>query len=45
MGLTEEQIEGVYVAGALLVIGKINTPVRILHKPGLLNDAELEAFQ
>lgn len=40
MGIKEDQIEGVRMAGALHDIGKISIPGEILNKPGLLNDLE-----
>ncbi|MFZ5647693.1 MAG: PAS domain S-box protein [Bacillota bacterium] len=41
MGLPEEQIEGIYVAGILHDIGKIYIPTDILNKPGRLSDIEM----
>jgi HD-GYP domain-containing protein (c-di-GMP phosphodiesterase class II) len=40
MGLPEEQIEGIHMAGLVHDIGKINVPAEILSKPGRLNDLE-----
>jgi putative nucleotidyltransferase with HDIG domain len=40
MGLTEEQIEGINVAGVLHDIGKISIPAEILSKPGKLAEIE-----
>jgi len=40
MGLTEEQIEGIHVAGVLHDIGKISIPAEILSKPGKLSEIE-----
>jgi HD-GYP domain-containing protein (c-di-GMP phosphodiesterase class II) len=40
MGLPEEQIEGIHMAGLVHDIGKINVPAEILSKPGTLNDLE-----
>ncbi len=40
MGLTEERVERVRVAGLLHDVGKLAIPDRILHKPGLLTEAE-----
>ena len=41
MDLTDEQIEGVKVAGTLHDIGKIYEPSEILSKPGILSDIEV----
>ena len=40
MGLSEEQIDGIYMAGLTHDIGKTSVPVQILVKPGPLNDLE-----
>lgn len=40
MGLPEEQIEGIRVAGILHDIGKVCVPAEILSKPGKISDAE-----
>jgi PAS domain S-box-containing protein len=40
MGLPEEQIEGVHVAGTVHDLGKISMPAEILSKPGQLRDIE-----
>lgn len=45
MGLAEEQIEGISVAGALHDIGKINVPAEILSKPGKLSKIEFEIIK
>ncbi len=41
MGLPEEQIEGIRVAGTLHDIGKIYVPAEILNKPGRLTEMEM----
>ncbi len=40
MGLPEERIEGLRVAGLIHDLGKINVPAEILSKPGALSDLE-----
>jgi HD-GYP domain-containing protein (c-di-GMP phosphodiesterase class II) len=40
MGLSEEQIEGIRMAGLIHDIGKINVPAEILSKPGPLTELE-----
>jgi hypothetical protein len=40
MGLPEEQVEGIRMAGLIHDIGKINVPAEILSKPGRLNGLE-----
>ena len=45
MGLPEEQIEGLRVAGTIHDIGKINVPVEILGKPSSLKEYELGLVQ
>ncbi|UCE19017.1 MAG: HD-GYP domain-containing protein [Gemmatimonadota bacterium] len=41
MNLSDDQIEGLHVAGSLHDLGKILVPAEILNKPGLLNDTEV----
>ena len=45
MGLAEEQIEGLRMAGLIHDIGKINIPAEILNKPGQLNEIEYGLFK
>ncbi|MGH2875477.1 MAG: HD-GYP domain-containing protein [Solirubrobacteraceae bacterium] len=45
MGLDSTETERIRLAGALHDIGKVNTPVAILHKPGRLNDEEFSVVQ
>ena len=40
MGLPQEQIEGIHVAGTLHDVGKLYIPAEILSKPGKLNEVE-----
>ena len=40
MGLSEEQVEGLRVAGIIHDIGKVSLPTEILSKPGGISDAE-----
>ena len=40
MGLTDEQVHGIYLAGTLHDLGKIQIPAEILSKPGKINDLE-----
>ncbi len=40
MGLSEEQVEGLRVAGIIHDIGKVSLPTEILSKPGAISDAE-----
>jgi putative two-component system response regulator len=40
MGLPEEQIEGIRMAGLIHDLGKINVPAQILSKPGPLTELE-----
>jgi len=45
MGLSEEQIEGVYLAGIIHDLGKISIPGEILSKPGRINDMEFNLIK
>lgn len=45
MGLHEDRIAGLRVAGALHDIGKISVPIEILSKPGALSGAEFALVQ
>jgi putative nucleotidyltransferase with HDIG domain len=45
MGLPENQIKGIRMAGLIHDIGKISIPTEILSKPGKLNDAERQLIQ
>jgi PAS domain S-box-containing protein/putative nucleotidyltransferase with HDIG domain len=45
MGLSEEQIDGIRMAGLIHDIGKINIPAEILNKPGQLTEIEYSLFK
>lgn len=45
MGLASAEVERIRLAGALHDIGKVNTPVAILHKPGQLTNEEYAVVQ
>ena len=45
MGLTDCQIKGIIVAGALHDLGKISVPAEILCKPGLLTEIEFSLIR
>lgn len=45
MGLSEEQIDGIRMAGAIHDIGKIAIPSEILSKPGKINDIEFNLIK
>jgi HD-GYP domain-containing protein (c-di-GMP phosphodiesterase class II) len=40
MGISEEQIDGIRMAGVIHDIGKMSVPAEILSKPGRLNELE-----
>ena len=45
MGLSEEQIDGIRMAGAIHDLGKISVPAGILNKPGRLTENEFAIIQ
>jgi putative nucleotidyltransferase with HDIG domain len=45
MGLTEEQFDGLRMAGLLHDIGKINVPAEILNKSGRISDTEFNIIK
>jgi PAS domain S-box-containing protein/putative nucleotidyltransferase with HDIG domain len=45
MGLAQEQIEGIRMAGLIHDIGKINIPVEILGKPGHLSEVQYDMIK
>jgi PAS domain S-box-containing protein len=45
IGLGEEQIHGIYLAGVIHDVGKMNIPAEILSKPGNLSKTEHELIQ
>lgn len=45
MGLLEDQIDGIRIAGLIHDLGKISVPGEILNKPGLLNDPEFRMIK
>jgi len=45
MGLSEERIEGIHMAGVLHDIGKISVPGEILSKPGKLSEVEFSIIK
>ena len=45
MGLPEHDIEGIFLAGMVHDIGKINVPAEILSKPGKLTEIEFELIK
>lgn len=42
MGLDEETIHCIRIAGSLHDLGKLNVPLEVLSKPGVLNDFEID---
>jgi PAS domain S-box-containing protein len=45
MGVSEDEIQGIYLAGVIHDIGKINVPAEILSKPGKLTPLEFQIIQ
>jgi len=45
MGLTEHQVEGIFMAGVVHDLGKIYVPAEILSKPSRLNDIEFNLIR
>ncbi len=45
LGWSEQQIEGLYLAGVVHDVGKIYVPAEILSKPGKLNEAEFNLIR
>jgi PAS domain S-box-containing protein len=45
MALPEQQIEGLYLAGIIHDVGKINIPAEILNKPGKISKLEYQLIQ
>ncbi len=45
MGLSEDEIKGLQMAGLIHDIGKISIPAEILSKPGILNEAERQLIK
>jgi putative nucleotidyltransferase with HDIG domain len=45
MGLSPEQVARIRTAAAVHDVGKVNTPIEILHKAGQLSDAEFAVIQ
>ncbi len=45
MGLSEDQIEGIHMAGLIHDVGKIGIPAEILSKPGRISKIELSLLQ
>lgn len=45
MGLSEEQVRGIHLAGTIHDLGKIQTPAEILSKPGKLSNSEFSVIK
>ena len=45
LGLPEDQIRGIFLAGLIRDVGKINIPAEILSKPGKLTSIEMQFIQ
>jgi HD-GYP domain-containing protein (c-di-GMP phosphodiesterase class II) len=45
MGLPDDQARGIYLAGLIHDVGKINVPAEILSKPGKLTSLEMQLIQ
>jgi PAS domain S-box-containing protein len=45
MGLTDDQFDGLRMAGLIHDLGKINVPAEILSKPGQINDIEFSIIR
>ena len=45
IGLSEDKVKGIQMAGRIHDIGKISIPAEILCKPGRLNDAEIQLIR
>jgi PAS domain S-box-containing protein len=45
MGLTDDQFDGLRMAGLIHDLGKINVPAEILSKPGQINDVEFSIIK
>jgi HD-GYP domain-containing protein (c-di-GMP phosphodiesterase class II) len=45
MSLPKDKVEGLYIAGIIHDIGKINIPTEILSKPGRLSEIELSLIK
>ncbi len=45
MGLSEDQVNGLYMAAMIHDLGKINVPAEILSKPGRLSEIELSLIK